>query len=277
MGSLKQELLGLLKENDLRPSRALGQNFLVDQNAAKRIARLSAAGPQDQVVEIGAGLGSLTLALAGTGARVTALEIDRHLVPLLEERVRPAGVEVVCADAMEVDWERLTSGGGRWLVVGNLPYNIATGLVMRVIESASAVGRILVMVQSEVAERLVAKPGDAARGAVSVRLSYWATASTLARFPPDVFLPRPKVSSSLVLIERLPVPLVDVEYARLCGVVRAGFAQRRKMLRRSLGAILSEEEITAAGVRPEARAEELDLESWARLTRCTYESALRPS
>ena len=148
----------LLSEHGLDPSRALGQNFLADANVIRKIVRLAGVRAGDRVVEIGAGLGSLTLGLVEAGAEVTAIEIDRHLVPILRSIAEPEGVTVVEADAMEVDW-RVLLGDGPWQLVANLPYNIATPLVLDLLAGVPAIERMLVMVQLEVGERLAATPG----------------------------------------------------------------------------------------------------------------------
>lgn len=262
------ELRRLMDDHDLRPSRALGQNFLADPNTARRIARLAGVGPGDKVVEIGAGLGSLTLALASTGASVLAVEIDRYLVPVLSELVSPVGVRVVQGDALRLDWSEVLRPGGGWVLVANLPYNVATPLVVRILEEVPAIVRMLVMVQAEVAGRLAAGAGDNAYGAVSVKVAYWATAALAGRVPPSVFVPRPRVDSALVAIERRAAPAVDpgtVAYDRLVEVVRAGFAQRRKMLRGTLVGVVDEAAFAGAGVEPTMRAEELDVSAWGRL------------
>ncbi|MEA2702879.1 MAG: rRNA (adenine1518-N6/adenine1519-N6)-dimethyltransferase [Actinomycetota bacterium] len=266
------QVADLLARAGRHPSRALGQNFVVDPNTVRRIARLAGVGAGDRVVEIGAGLGSLTLALAETGAEVLAVEIDRHLVPLLRENVEPVGATVVEADAMKLDWAELL-GAGPWVLTANLPYNVATPLVADLLDFVPAVERMLVMVQKEVGERLAAGVGDDAYGAVSVKVAYWATAKVVGLVPPTVFLPKPNVDSALVAIERRAAPAVDVDRDRLFELVRAGFGQRRKMLRRSLAALVGPEAFEQAGVRPEARAEELDVFAWGRLTAC----APRPS
>jgi 16S rRNA (adenine1518-N6/adenine1519-N6)-dimethyltransferase len=263
----RAQVADLLARVGRHPSRSLGQNFVVDPNTVRRIARLAGVGEGDRVVEIGAGLGSLTLALAETGAQVTAVEIDRHLVPLLREQVEPRGVRVVEADAMALDWEALL-GDGTWTLVANLPYNVATPLVADLLDGVPAIVRMLVMVQREVAERLAASVGDDAYGAVSVKVAYWAEARVVGLVPASVFLPRPNVESALVSITRRSVPPTSVDPARLFPLVRAGFGQRRKMLRRSLAGLVPPEAFAAAGIRPEARAEELDVEEWGRLASC---------
>ncbi|HMD45909.1 MAG TPA: 16S rRNA (adenine(1518)-N(6)/adenine(1519)-N(6))-dimethyltransferase RsmA [Acidimicrobiales bacterium] len=260
----------LLDEHGLAPSRALGQNFVVDPNTVRRIARLAGIEPGDRVVEIGAGLGSLTLALAEAGAEVTAVEIDRRLIPVLGQVLAPVAghVEVVEGDALTIDWPALLGNATGLTLVANLPYNVATPVVLRVLEEAPQIDHLVVMVQREVAERLAAGAGDDAYGAVSVRIAYFARASLVARVPPTVFVPRPKVDSALVEIRRRPAPAVDptvVSYRDLVRVVRAGFAQRRKMLRRSLAGVVAPEAFAASGVAPSARAEELDVEAWGRL------------
>jgi 16S rRNA (adenine1518-N6/adenine1519-N6)-dimethyltransferase len=264
----RREVLDLLAAHGLRASRALGQNFVVDANTVRRIARLAAVGPGDHVLEMGAGLGSLTLALAETGAAVTAVEIDRRLVPVLREVVAGTPVDVVEGDARALDWSAALAGAERWVLVANLPYNVATPLVLELLEGVPAIERMLVMVQREVAERLAAGVGDDAYGAVSVKVAYFATAALAGRVPATVFVPQPRVESALVRIDRRPEPAVDVPYAEFERVVRAGFAQRRKMLRRALAGVASVEVLEAAGVDPAARAEELDVHAWGRLARC---------
>ena len=267
----------LLDRHGLTPSRARGQNFVVDPNTVRRIARLAEVAPGDRVVEIGAGLGSLTLALAETGASVTAIEVDSRLVPVLREVVDPVGVTVVEGDALRLDWAALL-GEGPWVLVANLPYNVATPLVAELLDGVPAIRRMLVMVQREVGERLAASAGDGAYGAVSVKVAYWATAKVVGRVPPTVFHPVPNVESALVGIERRATPAVgpEVDSGWLFRLVSAGFGQRRKMLRRSLASLVPAEAFAAAGVRPEARAEELSVEDWGRLAACTS-SGRRPS
>ena len=267
MTHTRAELSKILSDQGLSPSRALGQNFVVDPNTVRRIARLAGVGPGDLVLEVGAGLGSLTLALVETGAEVVALEVDRHLIGALREVVEPRGVRVVHADALEADVEAILDGRAA-AVVANLPYNVATPVVITLLERAPSVTRLLVMVQREVAERLAAGPGDDAYGAVSVRVAYFAEARVVGRVPASVFLPRPRVESSLVEVvrrERVAVEPALVGEAELFEVVRTAFGQRRKMLRRSLAAWASEGVFERAGVEPTRRPEELSLEEFAAL------------
>jgi 16S rRNA (adenine1518-N6/adenine1519-N6)-dimethyltransferase len=262
----------LLDAHGVRPSRALGQNFLTDPNVARRIVRLSGIEAADRVLEIGPGIGSLTLALAETAGRVVALELDRHLLPVLEEVVGPLeNVAVVQGDAMDADYATLL-GADRWVLVANLPYNVATPLLARLLTDVPQLGRMVVMVQREVAERLAAPPGTPACGAISVKVAYHCTSRVLAQVPPSVFTPRPKVDSTVVAFDRRPSPPVSLPGApeAMFALARAGFGQRRKTLRQSLRAVLGAEAepvLVAAGIDPAARAEILTLDAWAALTR----------
>ena len=256
----------LLTEHGLRPSRRRGQHFLADPNTARRIVRLAGVHAGDPVLEIGAGLGSLTLALRERGCSVLALEIDRKLVTVLEAEVADdRDVRVVA-----VDYDALL-GAGPWSCVSNLPYNVATPVVIRLLEEAPSVTSGLVMVQREVAERLVAAPGSGAYGAPSVKVAYYADAKIVGMVPRAVFVPVPKVDSALVELVRRDTPPVEVpSRERLFQLVRAGFAHRRQMLRRTLRPALgehAESALTDAGIDPRARAESLGLDEWAALAR----------
>ena len=256
----------LLRSRGLAPRRELGQNFVADPNTVRRIAHLAGVGRGDRVVEIGAGLGSLTLALAETGADVTAIEVDRGLAEALRCVVAasPTGgrVEVVEADAAAIDWSAQLNGSG-WVLVANLPYNVATPLICDLLDDVGAIERMLVMVQREVAERLVARPRTAAYGAVTVKVAFWSHARIVGHVPASVFVPRPNVESSLVEIRRRRPPAISP--ALVFGLVATAFAHRRQMLRRTLADVVSPVQFAAAGVEPTARPEELDVDAWCRL------------
>jgi len=277
----------LLAEHGVRASRSLGQHFLADPNTARRIVRLAEVEAGDRVLEIGPGIGSLTLALADAGADVLALELDRHLLPVLEHVVGDRA-HVVVADATTVDYPRLLddafttsdisrpgthhgTAGSTWKCVSNLPYNVATPVVVRLLETAPTVEHLLVMVQREVGERLAANPGGREYGAVSVKVAYYATATLAGTVPRTVFVPEPKVESTLVRLTRHDQPPVEVPSPEgLFELTRAGFAQRRKTLRRALAPLLGDRAgalLVRAGVDPRARAETLGLEQWAALAR----------
>ncbi len=253
----------------LRAKRALGQNFVVDANTVRKIARLANVDNHRHVLEIGAGLGSLTLALAETGALVTAVEVDDQLLPLLRENVDPIdNITVVHADAMKLNWSTLLEGGDDWALVANLPYNVATPLVADVLDFVPQVQRMLVMVQKEVGERFCASPSTEAYGALSVKVAFHATARIAGIVPPTVFLPRPNVDSALVEIVRHKEPIdAQINQKDLFSLVRMGFAKRRKMLRGSLAGRVSPEQFEEADIAPTARAEELSVYDWMRLAR----------
>ncbi len=259
--------MALLQTHGLKPSRALGQNFVVDANTVRRIARLAHVGPGDQVLEIGAGLGSLSLALAETGASIQALEIDRHLIAPLREVVEPVGVTVHQADALTADYDEIL-GSRPTVVVANLPYNVATPVVLHLLETRPEVARMLVMVQKEAGERLAAHAGDEAYGAVSLRVQYFADATVVGKVPPSVFVPKPHVDSVLVAVVRRESVRVDpavVSEDELFSVIRTAFGQRRKMLRRSLAEWTTEGVFERAGVDETRRPEELTIEEFAAL------------
>ncbi len=274
----------LLDRADATPRRSLGQNFVVDPNTVRRIVRLAGVGPGDRVVEIGAGLGSLTLALAQTGAEVVAVETDGRLVPLLQEVMghmagatadrtadEMAGdgcrsLTVVHADARRMDWDALLAGTG-WHLVANLPYNIATSLVLTVLDDVPAVSQLLVMCQKEAAQRLAAAPGGGTYGAVSVRVATHADAELAGAVPATVFYPRPDVESALVRITRRASGMNPELRSEIDRLVSTAFAHRRQMLRRTLRRAVDDADATlaTAGVDPTDRPEQLGLAQWTRL------------
>ncbi len=249
---------------------ALGQHFLIDPNLAAAIAVDAGIEPGDAVIDVGAGLGALTTALADRGAgRVIAIEFDRALVPALRSvaSAHPA-IEVLAADATKVEWPAILDDH-TWIACGNLPYNVGTMIVLSMLERAPMVQRLVVMVQREVADRFVATP--AARegyGPTSLRVAYRSDASILRPVPPSVFWPRPSVASALVRIERRARPAVDVDETALWRVVDEAFGQRRKGMRSALRRLGAEEPDAILGiarVEPSARPEELDLAAFARI------------
>jgi 16S rRNA (adenine1518-N6/adenine1519-N6)-dimethyltransferase len=224
----------------------------------------------DRVLEIGPGIGSLTLALVEVGAPVVALEVDPALAAVVRELTTGHQVRVEVGDALTADLDELLDGVG-WRCVSNLPYNVAAPVVVRVLEETPGVERLLVMVQREVGERLAAPPGTAAASAVSVVVAYHGAAEVAGVVPPTVFIPQPKVESALVRIVRHAEPPVTVPSPdSLFALVRAGFGQRRKMLRRALRAALgdrTETVLAQAGIEGTTRAERLTLDEWGALAR----------
>jgi 16S rRNA (adenine1518-N6/adenine1519-N6)-dimethyltransferase len=254
----------LLASHGVRPSKALGQHFLADPNTAARIVRLSGVAAGDRVVEVGPGVGSLTLALLDAGAHVRAIELDRHVLPILAEVTEGRDIAIVQADALAVDWNTML-GDALWSMVANLPYNVGTSIVIETLQHASMIERLLVMVQREVGERLAASVGDDAYGAVSVKVAYYGDAKVVGRVPPTVFLPQPKVESVLVQIARRPAPVAVDDVMHMFDLVQAGFATRRKTLRNALAGWIEADAFAKAGIDPSARAETLSLDDWARL------------
>lgn len=267
------EVRDLLERHGLEARKSLGQNFVADPNTVRHIARLAGVGPGDRVVEIGPGLGSLTLALADTGADVLAIEKDRSLVPVLEEVLADAStddpdlagrVRVVQGDALLEDWDELL-GAETCTVVSNLPYNVAVPVIMRVLATAPQVGRLVVMVQLEVAERLCADPGDRTIGIPTIKLGWYASARILTTVGPEVFVPRPRVRSAVIGMDRRPPPSSAVGPADVFPLVEQAYRQRRKMLRSTLSSVVSTEQFEAAGIDPQLRPERLALGDWVRL------------
>lgn len=268
----------LLEEHGLAPRKSLGQNFVVDPNIINRIVRLAQITEGECILEIGPGLGSLTIALEQTGAQVLALEIDSGLASVVRSAVGES-VTILEQDAMTADIEQLlqdatsttADGCSDWVLVANLPYNVATPLVITMLEAAPSIKRMLIMVQREVAERFVAQRSTKEYGAVSVRIAYFATARIVGHLPPEVFYPRPHIESSLVEITRRDGFAVDpsiCSYTNISNLVRAGFSQRRKMLRRSLAGMVNDEAYSCADVAPTLRAENLDVVTWGKLAGC---------
>jgi 16S rRNA (adenine1518-N6/adenine1519-N6)-dimethyltransferase len=263
----RADIDSLLKTHGLAARREFGQNFVADPNTVRKIVRLAQVSDGVHVVEIGPGLGSLTLALAEVGAVVLALEVDRGVVPVLQAVVAGhANVTVRQADAMRVDWDAALIAADSWRLVANLPYNIATPLICDLLDLVPKIERMLVMVQREVGERICAAPRTPAYGAVSVKVAHWATARIAAHVPPTVFVPRPNVDSALVEIIRRPSPATDAPASEMFPLVRTAFGQRRKMLRRSLHGIVSADTFAAAGIDPQRRPEELSVVEWGALT-----------
>jgi len=263
----------LAAELGLRPSKQRGQNFVTDPNTVRRIVGLSGVGPDDVVIEVGPGLGSLTLGLLETGARVVAMEVEsslaRRLVRTVSQRMPGAEdrLAVVEADAMRVT-ELL--GPPPTHVVANLPYNISVPVLLHLAETFPSWQSGLVMVQLEVADRLVAGPGSRVYGVPSAKMAWWATATRVATVPPTVFWPVPNVDSGLVSLTRREPPSTTADRRRVFETIDAAFNQRRKMLRAALAGTIGSsaaaaEVLVAAGVDPRARGETLGIGDFARI------------
>jgi 16S rRNA (adenine1518-N6/adenine1519-N6)-dimethyltransferase len=257
----------------VRPTKRLGQNFVVDANTVRRIVRAAALEPDDVVLEVGPGLGSLTLGLLPEVARVVAVEIDPILARALPQTVAdhaPAlldRLEVVAADALRV---RTVPGPAPTALVANLPYNVAVPVLLHLFDVMPSLDHGLVMVQAEVADRLAAPPGSRTYGVPSVKAAWWARMHRAGSVPRSVFWPVPNVDSALVAFTRRQPPESAVSREQVFAVVDAAFAQRRKSLRAALAgwagsAPSAELALRAAGIEPSARGEALDVEAFARL------------
>ena len=266
------ELLGagrvreLLKAHGVRPSRALGQNFVVDPNTIRKTLAIAGVSSSDRVMEIGAGAGSLTVGLAACAPSVVAIERDERLIPLLQEVLANVpNVELIHGDALKLDLSRMRTSS----LVANLPYNIAALLVLKVLEEAPEVQSLTVMTQKEVGERLAAVPGTKSYGATSVLVAFLATARVEAQVSRRAFWPVPRVDSVIVRIARRPEPS-DSPREIFFKVVKAAFSQRRKTLRNSLADLAgsgetAEKILRSAGIEPSLRAEMLSADDFLRL------------
>jgi 16S rRNA (adenine1518-N6/adenine1519-N6)-dimethyltransferase len=262
----------LLDRFGYRPKKRLGQNFLIDERAAARIAELVIGDTHlARVVEIGPGTGRLTQALVERHADVTAIEIDRDMVALLHASSELKPAHIVHADALAFDYEAFASGKP-WRMTGNLPYNIATPLIMRLIGIPDGPQTLVVMVQKEVADRFSARPSTAAYGSLSVAVQYKMLVERAFTLKPNAFYPRPKVDSAVVRLVRRTEPLVHViDENTFLQVVRGAFAYRRKTLANSLSLALGvkraviAEALQYVGLDTEIRGEQLDIADFARL------------
>ena len=262
----RNQVRDLLDRHGLAPSRAMGQNFVVDPNTIAAMVRAAELAPDQSVVEIGPGLGSLTRALAAEVHHVLAVEADRHMLAPLAEAADAPNVEIVHADATTPEWRsKLGAADQRWALVANLPYNIAVPLLLDLLDNEPRIETFTVMVQKEVADRLVAPVGTKAYGIPTLKVAYWCEARIVRSVPATVFYPRPRVSSAVVRLMRLPAPAVDADPDRLFFLIRTAFAQRRKMLRRSLAAHVTSDQFAQAAIPSIARPEQLTLADWAEL------------
>lgn len=260
-----------------RNSKSLGQNFLTDKNIIDRIIEGSGVGPDDLVIEIGPGIGVITREAAAVAKKVVAVEIDEDLLPVLQYTLGDLNnVEVVNQDILKTDLKALIAAQdftGKVRVIGNLPYYITTPIIMKLLEEGIDCETITVMMQKEVADRLKAAPGKKECGAISLMVQYFAEVNEIVKVPRTVFIPQPKVDSTVLRLDVLkekPVAVEDEEY--FFKVIKAGFAQRRKTVANSLS-VLGDvtraeilEALEKAGIDPVIRGETLNLEEYAKLS-----------
>ena len=282
---MKQYLANALQTKAVAQSHGIsaqkryGQNFLIDPAVPERIVEAAGIGPDDFVLEIGPGIGTLTQYLAEAAGRVTAVEIDRNLLPVLADTLSFwDNVTIRCGDILKTDLQALAdeeNGGRPMKVVSNLPYYITTPILMMLLESSAPISSVTAMMQEEVADRICASPGSRIYGALSPAVQYFAEPVTVMRVPPSAFLPQPGVSSVVLHLARRKEPAVKTaDRERLFAVIRAAFLQRRKTLPNALAGYaplgVSREAAAAAlekmGLSPQLRGEMLSLEEFARLS-----------
>jgi 16S rRNA (adenine1518-N6/adenine1519-N6)-dimethyltransferase len=274
----------LAAELGLHPSKQRGQNFVTDANTVRRIVAAAGILPGDRVLEIGPGLGSLTLGLLEAGAKVTAIEIDELLAGRLQQTVaehqpdNSGNLRLIRADALQVD---SVPDPPPTKLVSNLPYNVAVPLVLHAFETIPQLESGLVMVQLEVADRMTAAPGSRVYGVPSVKLAWFADAQKAGTVGPNVFWPKPNVDSGLVRLRAHRPPDTTASRADVFRVVDAAFGQRRKMLRASLSSLAGGSQrasqlLEAAGVDPTTRAERLDIADFSHIT-TALQSSFQPS
>lgn len=275
---IPQNTIAVLQKYQFHFQKKYGQNFLIDTVVLERIIKAAQIGPEDCVLEIGPGIGSMTQYLAENAGKVIAVEIDKALIPILEETLAPYGnVTVLQGDILKVDIRELAEkyhAGKPLKVVANLPYYITTPIVMGLLEENVSVESITVMVQKEVAERMRTGPGTKDYGALSLAVQYYAAPEIVANVPPNCFIPRPAVGSAVVKLkcfEKPPVEVQDEKFMFL--LIRAAFNQRRKMLVNALSGnrepALSKEKVAEAlkklGISETIRGESLSLSEFAKL------------
>ncbi|WP_422935986.1 16S rRNA (adenine(1518)-N(6)/adenine(1519)-N(6))-dimethyltransferase RsmA [Sinomonas sp. P47F7] len=276
------DIRALAEDLGVRPTKTLGQNFVIDGNTIRRIVAAAKLDPGETVLEVGPGLGSLTLGLLDAAARVVAIEIDPLLAGKLPETVarwRPDAVgrfELVLADALKVTSLSTPPSA----VVANLPYNVAVPVVLHLLEHFPSLRHGLVMVQDEVADRLAAQPGSKIYGVPSVKAAWYGTMRKAGVIGTNVFWPAPRIHSGLVAFERREPPRTDASRAEVFAVIDAAFAQRRKTLRAALsgwagGGPAAEAALVAAGVAPSARGETLAIADFVRIAE--HRPAARPA
>ena len=256
-----------------RAKRRFGQNFLHDRGVIHRIITAIAPCPGDRLVEIGPGQGALTVPLLAAAGRLEAVEMDRDLItPLQEGAADNSGLTLHQADALRFDFRRCHGGERPLRLVGNLPYNISTPLLFRLLAMADHICDMHFMLQREVVERMAAPPGSKTYGRLSVMVQYHCRVDSLFRVPAGAFHPAPKVESAVVRLTPRPPDPAATDAARFAALVSSAFGQRRKTLRRALQEHLTVTDIRGAGIDPGARAEQLSVSDFVRLANASGHS-----
>ena len=267
------EIRELAAKLDIHPSKGLGQNFVIDGNVCQRIVRQVTITPEDRVLEIGPGLGSLTLAILESGVPVTAIEIDKRLAAELPETVKNhapnSNLTVLNEDALEVT----ELPDAPTVLIANLPYNVSVPVLLNLLERFDSLREGVVMVQAEVADRLAAKPGSIDFGVPSLKAAWWADLSLSGNISRNIFWPVPNVDSKLVYFKRHVALGDEVLRKRVFGLIDSAFSQRRKMIRSSMSQVLghnAEQIIKSAGIDPTLRGEALDISAYCAIAQKNY-------
>jgi 16S rRNA (adenine1518-N6/adenine1519-N6)-dimethyltransferase len=269
----------LLKSYGIRPKKKLGQNFLVSQAALDQILKAADLGDKEQILEIGAGLGALTRELARRDHKIIAIEYDQRFIPILHDLLKPyANVRVIQGDILQLELKDIVAPPD-YIVVANIPYQITSALIRKLVEAPYPANRVILTIQKEVAERIIAQPGDLSLLALSVQI--FGKPLLRSQIPPSAFFPSPAVDSCILRIDMHPEPKVPVgDIDLFFRIAKAGFSQKRKKLRNAIAAGLQistsdvEEIMLAAKVSPSQRAQELTLDEWKRICE-VYVGALR--
>lgn len=248
------------------PKKSLGQHFLTDRSYIDRIVLAVNPQPGDRLVEIGPGQGAITFPLLRKHGELTAIEFDRDLItPLMEASEGIGRLTIIHKDVLSVDFGKLANGE-RLRLVGNLPYNLSSPILFHALEHAEAITDMVFMLQKEVVDRMAAGPGSKVYGRLSVMLQAYCQVTPLFVVPPGAFRPPPKVDSAVVRMVPKPRSEISVaDHARFSDIVRAAFGQRRKTLRNALSTVCESSEIEAAGISPDARAEQVEVAAFIRL------------
>lgn len=269
----------LVKKYNFKFSKSLGQNFLIDDSVLTNIVEGAEVNDKDYVIEIGPGVGTLTAKLLLKAKKVTSIELDNDLIPILQEELgQYENFNLIHNDALKVDFNALMEGEESVKLVANLPYYVTTPIIVKLLKDGYNFKSLTIMIQKEVAERIDAEPNCKEYGALSVLVQYYCNTSIVRRVAPSCFMPRPKVESIVIKLERLPEPRVKTKDEKLMfELVRAGFNMRRKTLWNAAKSFkLSKEKLEEAfensGIDPKRRAETLTIEEFAKLADCIYDA-----
>ncbi|WP_027339757.1 16S rRNA (adenine(1518)-N(6)/adenine(1519)-N(6))-dimethyltransferase RsmA [Halonatronum saccharophilum] len=274
----RQRTKDILQKHNIKLKKSLGQNFLTDNNILDKIVAEANLSSEDSVIEVGPGIGALTERMSEAAKEVVAVELDNRLIPVLNEIFEEQdNVSIIHGDALEVDFDSLIDGD--YKVVANLPYYITTPIIMRFLEESSGAKEIVVMVQKEVGERMVASPGGKDYGILSIAVQYYTEAEIAFGVPSSVFIPRPKVDSAIVSLKVLDYPRAKVEDEDFFfKVVKSAFHQRRKTVRNSLSKApflsvprdIIDQALEEVEIDPRRRAEKISVEKFIELSNAIY-------